>query len=217
MVSLIITHFKVGFSELLYPGKSKPSTLLTPAAIWLVILLSFYLPIQAYTTAPEGFSRIEEVLAMLLLCVAIAGVVMWCITKLFEITGVGCLCWLYPCLCVLIDDHLCLLATIKCRNDSGFYHHQYGSFISLSECVGGYSSCCGLQLGLYLAIRSGKVAWVKMIIVLCIVGAMVNSIVMLKASEAAWSRETKMKNRLNCLNTMTDFSVSVKRAITLLL
>lgn len=192
MVSLIITHFKVGLGILLYPSKKvSPAKLLTPAAIWLVILLSFYLPIQAYTTAPEGFSRIEEVLAMLLLCVAVAGVIVWCVTKLFELTGwAACAGYTFAFISLLMTVYAFLLPLNVGTIQAFIIANTDPLFRSLNVLVD-IAVVAGFCFIFIWLIRTGKVAWVKTIIVLCIVGAVVNSVVMLKASEAAWSRDAE--------------------------
>ena len=71
----------------LYP-KSDPSSLYTPSAFWLVILLCNYLPVQAYCTAPEIFSSPDVVLAKLLLPSAVFGAVLYVAGRLWVFLGV---------------------------------------------------------------------------------------------------------------------------------
>lgn len=70
----------------LYP-KVSPAKLLVAAAVWLVILMTGYLPLQAFTTAPEAFSTPDVVIAKSLLWTAIFGVTLWALfhlTRLFN-------------------------------------------------------------------------------------------------------------------------------------
>ena len=72
----------------LYP-KSDPSSLYTPSAFWLVILLCNYLPVQAYCTAPEIFSSPDVVLAKLLLSSAVFGALLYVAGRLWVFLGIA--------------------------------------------------------------------------------------------------------------------------------
>ena len=191
MVSLILTHFKVGLGRILYSGSAKPASLLTPAAIWLVILLAFYLPIQAYTTAPEGFSRIEEVLATLLLCVAVAGVFFWCLVKLFDLTGYdNCAGYTFAFIALLMTVYAFLLPLNVGTIQAFIIANTDPLFRSVNVLVDFAVVALFSAVFIWL-VRSGKAAWVKTLLVLCIAGSLINSIVMLKASQEAWARDAE--------------------------
>lgn len=191
VVSLILTHFKAGLGQLLYPTNVKPSALLTPAAIWLVILLAFYLPIQAYTTAPEGFSKIEEVLATLLLCVAVAGVIFWCLVKLFELTGyANCAGYSFSFIALLMTVYAFLLPLNVGTIQAFIIANTDPLFRPLNVLVD-FAVIAAFTLVFVWLIRHGKVAWVKTLLVLCIAGSLINSVVMLKATQEAWARDAE--------------------------
>ena len=190
-VSLIITHFKVGLNRILYSQSVKPSLLLTPAAIWFVILLTFYLPIQAYTTAPEGFSRIEEVLALLLLCVCVAGIIVWCLVKLFELTGWADGAGYSLAFISLLMTVYAFLLPLNVGTIQAFIITNTDSLFRPVNVFVDIAVIAAFSLVFVWLIRHGKVAWIKTLIVLCVVGALINSIVMLKATQEAWSRDAE--------------------------
>lgn len=57
--------------------KGSPAVLFIPSAVWLVILTTGYLPIEAFATAPEVFSTPSVILAKMLLGSAVLGTVLW--------------------------------------------------------------------------------------------------------------------------------------------
>ncbi len=83
---LALTFERYKPSNWLYP-RVNPESLYTPAAFWLVILLSNYLPLQSYCTAPELFSSPEVVLAKLLLDSAVFGAILYLAGKLWQLLG----------------------------------------------------------------------------------------------------------------------------------
>ena len=190
-VSLILTNLKVGLGKLLYPTSVKPAALLTPAAIWLVILLSFYLPVQAYTTAPEGFSRIEEVLALLLACMCISGVFLWCITKLSHLTGYAdCAGYTLAFIALLMTVYAFLLPLNVGTIQAFIIANTDPLFRTFNVVVDLGVIALFTTLFVFL-IRKGKVAWVKTLLVLCTVGGLLNTVVMLKSSQEAWTRDAE--------------------------
>ena len=84
---LILLNLRVPLSRLFYP-KADPAKLFTPAAVWLVILVTGYLPVQAFCTAPEVFSTPDVVLAKTLLWGGILTVIFWCAGRLARAYGV---------------------------------------------------------------------------------------------------------------------------------
>lgn len=86
LVSLAILNIRQPFAARLFarlnPTKTSPAVLFTPASVWLVILLTGYLPVEAYITAPEIFSATEVVLAKSLLWGAVLGLSLWALGRL---------------------------------------------------------------------------------------------------------------------------------------
>ncbi len=68
-------------------GKGDLASLFIPSAYWIVILLTGYLPIQAFCTAPEMFSSPDVVLARLLPFTAVLGLIFWGVYWLCRMTG----------------------------------------------------------------------------------------------------------------------------------
>ncbi len=64
------------FKDWLY-RKASPAALYTAAAVWLVILMTGYLPLQAFTTAPEAFSTPDTVIAKSLVWSAVLAIGLW--------------------------------------------------------------------------------------------------------------------------------------------
>ncbi len=77
-----ITNLKTSLKTLLFP-RYDVSSLYTPAVSWLIILITAYLPIQAFCTAPEAFSQASDVLALLLRYSLTGVVLFWVLYKLF--------------------------------------------------------------------------------------------------------------------------------------
>ncbi len=63
-------------SDWLYK-KSSPAVIYTSAAVWLVILMTGYLPLQAFSTAPETFSAPDTVIAKSLMWAAVLAIGLW--------------------------------------------------------------------------------------------------------------------------------------------
>lgn len=64
------------FKDWLYQ-KASPAALYTAAAVWLVILMTGYLPLQAFATAPEAFSTPDTVIAKSLVWSAVLAIGLW--------------------------------------------------------------------------------------------------------------------------------------------
>lgn len=84
---LIVSSIWTRLHEYLYE-KHSPSSLYTPAATWLVILLTIYLPLQVYNTSPESFSAPSDVMAQLLVPMAVLIVLFWVLQKLSYLLSV---------------------------------------------------------------------------------------------------------------------------------
>lgn len=86
LIALAILNIRKPFAARLFsritPEKTSPAALFTPACVWLVILLTGYLPVEAYITAPEIFSAPEVVLAKSLLWCAVLGLTLWALGRL---------------------------------------------------------------------------------------------------------------------------------------
>ena len=78
-----LTHLRCNLNMLLMRGKNAIG-LYTPAVSWLIILVTAYLPIQAFCTAPELFSPTADVLALLLKYSVIGIVFFWGLDKVFK-------------------------------------------------------------------------------------------------------------------------------------
>lgn len=78
-----LTHLRCNLNHFLM-RKHNAVGLYTPAVSWLIILVTAYLPIQAFCTAPEVFSPTADVLALLLRYSLTAIVFFWVLDKLFK-------------------------------------------------------------------------------------------------------------------------------------
>lgn len=191
IISLTLTNFKFGLKNLLYPSESKPAALLTPGAIWLVILLAFYLPIQAFSTAPEGFSRIEEVLAMLLACVCVAGVIFWCLTKLFELTRYADFAGYTFAFISLLMTVYAFLLPLNVGTINAFIIANPEPLFRNVNVVVDVAVITLFSIVFVWLIRSNKVVWIKNILILCIAGSLLNSVFILWSTQEAWSRDAE--------------------------
>lgn len=76
IVGLSLWNIRRPLKDWLYP-KVSPEKLFVAAAVWFVILMTGYLPLQAFTTAPEAFSTPDVVIAKSLLWTAVLGIFFW--------------------------------------------------------------------------------------------------------------------------------------------
>ncbi len=83
-IVLALANFRWQGTAMLSKVKS-PALLYVPSAAWLVLLVTNYLPIEAFSTAPEVFSAPSVVLAKCLLWSAALGVVLWAVWRLSQL------------------------------------------------------------------------------------------------------------------------------------
>ena len=76
IVGLSLWNIRRPLKDWLYP-KVSTERLYVAAAVWFVILMTGYLPLQAFTTAPEAFSTPDVVIAKTLLWTAVLGILLW--------------------------------------------------------------------------------------------------------------------------------------------
>lgn len=76
IIGVSLWNIRRPLKDWLYPMVS-PAKLFVGASVWLVILMTGYLPLQAFSTAPEAFSTPDVVIAKSLLWTAVFGVVLW--------------------------------------------------------------------------------------------------------------------------------------------
>ena len=72
VMGLALWNLRRPFARSLY-DKATPAALFVPASAWLVVLVAGYLPVQAFSTAPEAFSPPDVVLAKSLMWCVLAG------------------------------------------------------------------------------------------------------------------------------------------------
>lgn len=182
---LMVMDLKGKLSEVLYPSV-KPASLATPAGVWLVVLLAFYLPVQAYCTAPETFSRIEEVLALLILYTAIGAVVMWAVLKLFilcrrENLGGYALAFI----AILMTVYAFLLPLQVGTIDAFIIANPQPLFRSVNLLVDAAVIATVTVLFIVL-IRKNQIKLMRMVLCLCTIAGLGNAVVLLWNSQAAW-------------------------------
>lgn len=191
IISLILVNFKFGLKRLLYPVNQNPATLLTPAAIWLTVLLSFYLPLIAYSTAPEGFSKIEDVLALLLACVAVTGVFFFCLVKLFECTHYEkCAGYTLGVIALIMTVYGFLLPLNVGTINAFIISDPQPLFRPINVATDAAVIALCLLLFFWI-IRSGKAQWIRALLVLCIAGSFINSVYTLWNTREAWQRDAE--------------------------
>ena len=84
VITLALLNIRRPFARTLFPANpaASPAAVFTPAAAWLVILVTGYLPVETFATAPEVFSSPDVILAKTLLWSAALGVLLWAVRKL---------------------------------------------------------------------------------------------------------------------------------------
>lgn len=183
--TLALTALRVNLPQLLYP-KGGPAILFTPAAWWLVILITCYLPVEAYCTAPEVFSPTAEVLAKMILWAAAGGVLCWVLHRLFRATGrmamagfvFGFLALLFTVYAFLLPMNVGTIDAFQIADTAPLYRTRN----------------LALDLAVFLAmgaafvalVRTGRAAWLRGLFVICAVAALGNGALSLWQSQGKW-------------------------------
>lgn len=167
-------------------SKKPASTLLAPAGLWLTVLLAAYLPVQAYTTAVEGFSGVEVILAKSLLWCAVIGVPLWLFAFAARLTkslnGAG---YTLGAVTLVLTVYAFLLPLDAGTIDAFRISKPEALFAPENLLVD--ALVLAAVLGIYaVVVRTGHALWIRTVFILCILGALVNGTNLLWQSRGQW-------------------------------
>ncbi len=186
--TLSLTALRMNLPALLYPRRG-PEMLFTPAAYWIVILVTCYLPVQAYCTAPEIFSSTPTVLAKMLSYAAIGAVLFWCVGKLFILSGCQKLAgYLFGLLATLFTVYAFMLP-LDVGTIDAFQISDTGPLFSATNIAVDCAVLFAVTTIFAAIVRSGHANWLRGLFVVCIVASLGNGMLSLWQSQGKWRTE----------------------------
>ncbi len=167
-------------------SRKPPSTLLVPAGIWLCVLLAAYLPVQAYTTAPEVFSPAAVVLAKSLMWTAMTGACVWVFGALAQALGAANFAgYLLGAIASVLTVYAFLLPLDVGTIDAFQIEKPEGLFRDANLAVDLAVVTAALAL-FALAVKKGGARLIKTLFIVCTAGALANGTVLLWNSRGQW-------------------------------
>ena len=183
--TLALTALRVNLPALLYP-KGGPAMLFTPAAWWLVILITCYLPVEAYCTAPEIFSPTAHVLAKMILWAAVGGVLCWTLHRIFRAARrmamagfvFGLTALVFTLYAFLLPMNVGTIDAFQIADTAPLFRTR-NLFLDLTVLLAAGAAFTAL-------VRTGRAAWLRALFILCTVAALGNGALSLWQSQGKW-------------------------------
>jgi len=176
----------------LYP-KIDPSSLYTPSAFWLVVLLCNYLPVQAYCTAPEIFSSPDVVLAKLLILSAVFGAILYAAGRLWIALGVMRTASVLTAFVALWLTLYAFVLPLDVGSIDGFQIEHPERLYRPVNVATDVLVLVGLGSVFYQCLKRGAVSVVRVALVCACVLSVVSGIEQLWSTQGRWQEDTQSR------------------------
>ena len=184
-----LTHLRCNLNMLLMRGKNAIG-LYTPAVSWLIILVTAYLPIQAFCTAPELFSPTADVLALLLKYSIIGIVFFWGLDKLFKFFNAENFAGYFFSLLTLLFTIYAFLLPMDVGTIDAFQISDPTPLYLTKNLLVDFVVLILFFAGFIWLTRQGKVTLIRNVFIICCVLGLGSSTLSLWQSRGQWQTES---------------------------
>lgn len=184
-----LTHLRCNLNMLLMRGKNAIG-LYTPAVSWLIILVTAYLPIQAFCTAPELFSPTADVLALLLKYSVIGIVFFWGLDKLFKFFNAENFAGYFFSLLTLLFTIYAFLLPMDVGTIDAFQISDPAPLYLTKNLLVDFVVLILFFAGFIWLTRQGKVTLIRNVFIICCVLGLGSSTLSLWQSRGQWQTES---------------------------
>lgn len=184
-----LTHLRCNLNMLLMRGKNAIG-LYTPAVSWLIILVTAYLPIQAFCTAPELFSPTADVLALLLKYSVIGIVFFWVLDKVFKFFNAENFAGYFFSLLTLLFTIYAFLLPMDVGTIDAFQISDPTPLYLTKNLLVDFVVLILFFAGFIWLTRQGKVTLIRNVFIICCVLGLGSSTLSLWQSRGQWQTES---------------------------
>ena len=184
-----LTHLRCNLNMLLMRGKNAVG-LYTPAVSWLIILVTAYLPIQAFCTAPELFSPTADVLALLLKYSVIGIVFFWVLDKVFKFFNAENFAGYFFSLLTLLFTIYAFLLPMDVGTIDAFQISDPAPLYLTKNLLVDFVVLILFFAGFIWLTRQGKVTLIRNVFIICCVLGLGSSTLSLWQSRGQWQTES---------------------------
>ena len=184
-----LTHLRCNLNMLLMRGKNAIG-LYTPAVSWLIILVTAYLPIQAFCTAPELFSPTADVLALLLKYSLIGIVFFWVLDKVFKFFNAENFAGYFFSLLTLLFTIYAFLLPMDVGTIDAFQISDPTPLYLTKNLLVDFVVLILFFAGFIWLTRQGKVTLIRNVFIICCVLGVGSSTLSLWQSRGQWQTES---------------------------
>ena len=184
-----LTHLRCNLNMLLMRGKNAIG-LYTPAVSWLIILVTAYLPIQAFCTAPELFSPTADVLALLLKYSIIGIVFFWVLDKVFKFFNAENFAGYFFSLLTLLFTIYAFLLPMDVGTIDAFQISDPTPLYLTKNLLVDFVVLILFFAGFIWLTRQGKVTLIRNVFIICCVLGLGSSTLSLWQSRGQWQTES---------------------------
>lgn len=184
-----LTHLRCNLNMLLMRGK-RAVGLYTPAVSWLIILVTAYLPIQAFCTAPELFSPTADVLALLLKYSVIGIVFFWALDKIFKFFNTENFAGYFFSLLTLLFTIYAFLLPMDVGTIDAFQISDPTPLYLTKNLLVDFVVLILFFAGFIWLTRHGKVSLIRNVFIICCVLGVGSSTLSLWQSRGQWQTES---------------------------
>lgn len=184
-----LTHLRCDLNMLLMRGKNAIG-LYTPAVSWLIILVTAYLPIQAFCTAPELFSPTADVLALLLKYSVIGIVFFWVLDKVFKFFNAENFAGYFFSLLTLLFTIYAFLLPMDVGTIDAFQISDPAPLYLTKNLLVDFVVLTLFFAGFIWLTRKGKVTLIRNVFIICCVLGLGSSTLSLWQSRGQWQTES---------------------------
>ena len=184
-----LTHLRCNLNMLLMRGKNAIG-LYTPAVSWLIILVTAYLPIQAFCTAPELFSPTADVLALLLKYSVIGIVFFWVLDKVFKFFNAENFAGYFFSLLTLLFTIYAFLLPMDVGTIDAFQISDPTPLYLTKNLLVDFVVLILFFAGFISLTRQGKVTLIRNVFIICCVLGLGSSTLSLWQSRGQWQTES---------------------------
>lgn len=184
-----LTHLRCNLNMLLMRGKNAVG-LYTPAVSWLIILVTAYLPIQAFCTAPELFSPTADVLALLLKYSVIGIIFFWVLDKVFKFFNAENFAGYFFSLLTLLFTIYAFLLPMDVGTIDAFQISDPTPLYLTKNLLVDFVVLILFFAGFIWLTRQGKVTLIRNVFIICCVLGLGSSTLSLWQSRGQWQTES---------------------------
>ena len=184
-----LTHLRCNLNMLLMRGKNAVG-LYTPAVSWLIILVTAYLPIQAFCTAPELFSPTADVLALLLKYSVIGIIFFWVLDKVFKFFNAENFAGYFFSLLTLLFTIYAFLLPMDVGTIDAFQISDPAPLYLTKNLLVDFVVLILFFAGFIWLTRQGKVTLIRNVFIICCVLGLGSSTLSLWQSRGQWQTES---------------------------